>query len=112
MDKRHDSDAETALADLTERQREEAMSRFAVLQPHINEGIPLSQAAGSAGISIRTARRWLARYRQAGLVGLTRSKRSDTDCRKLAAEMITLIEGMALRRPRPSICNELQSSSV
>ena len=47
--------------------------------------------------------RWLARYRVAGLVGLVRAQRSDTGQRKLPAELVALIEGMALRKPRPSI---------
>jgi putative transposase len=47
--------------------------------------------------------RWLARYRAAGLVGLARAQRSDLGQRKLPAELVQVIEGMALRTPRPSI---------
>ena len=47
--------------------------------------------------------RWLARYRAAGLVGLARAQRSDTGQRKLPAELVQVIEGLALRTPRPSI---------
>jgi hypothetical protein len=47
--------------------------------------------------------RWLARYRATGLVGLARAQRSDTGQRKLPAELVQVIEGMALRKPRPSI---------
>jgi putative transposase len=47
--------------------------------------------------------RWLARYRAAGLVGLARAQRSDTGQRKLAVELVQVIEGMALRTPCPSI---------
>ena len=103
MTKTPDQEAETALAELTERQREQAMSRFTVLQPHLHGGVPLAQAANHAGIPIRTVRRWLARYRKLGLAGLARAVRSDADNRKLNAEAVALIEGMALRQPRPPI---------
>jgi putative transposase len=92
-----------ALAAYTEEERQQAMARFAVLRPHLHEDIPLSEAARDAGIPLRSVQRWLARYRVAGLVGLVRAQRSDTGQRKLPAELVALIEGMALRKPRPSI---------
>ena len=36
-------------------------------------------------------------------LGLARAQRSDTGTRKLPAELVQVIEGMALRKPRPSI---------
>ena len=94
---------EPALAACTEEERQEAMGRFAVLRPHINDGVPLPEAARDAGVPLRSVQRWLARYRAAGLAGLVRAKRSDTGHRKLPAELVQVIEGMALRKPRPSI---------
>jgi len=85
-----------ALATFTEEEHQEAMRRFAVLQPHLNAGVPLSEAARAAGVPLRSVQRWLARYRRAGLVGLVKAKRSDTGNRKLSAELVALIEGMAL----------------
>ncbi len=93
---------EPALAAFTEEERQEAMVRFAVLRPHINDGVPLSEAARDAGVPLRSVQRWLARYRATGLGGLVRAKRSDMGNRKLPAELVELIEGMALRKPRPS----------
>jgi putative transposase len=92
-----------ALAALTEAQRQQAMARFAVLRSHLHEGIPLSEVARTAGVPLRSVQRWLARYRAAGLVGLARAQRSDTGQRKLPVELVQVIEGMALRTPRPSI---------
>ena len=92
-----------ALAACTEKERQQAMARFAVLRPHLNEGVLLSEAARDAGVPLRSVQRWLARYRAAGLGGLVRAKRSDLGNRKLPAELVALIEGMALRKPRPSI---------
>jgi len=98
-----DEDIGPVLAALTEEQRRQAMARFAVLRPHIEEDIPLSEAARNAGVPLRSVQRWLARYRVTGLVGLARTERSDTGDRKFPAELVGLIEGMALRKPRPSI---------
>jgi hypothetical protein len=55
---------------LTEAQRQVAMERFAVLQPPLATDVPLARAARHAGVPVRTAERWLARYRQRGLAGL------------------------------------------
>ena len=92
-----------SLASLSDRQREQAMVRFAVLQPHLEKNIPLARAARDGDVALRTARRWLKRYRAEGLVGLVRSARSDAGRRKLSADLTALIEGLALRKPRPSV---------
>jgi putative transposase len=94
---------EPALAACTEEERQEAMGRFAVLRPHLNDGVPLPEAARDAGVPLRSVQRWLARYRATGLAGLVRAKRSDTGHRKLPAALVDVIEGMALRKPRPSV---------
>lgn len=94
---------DTPLAVFTADQHAEAMVRFAVLKPHLEDGVPLPRIASDAGIALRTAKRWLARYRAGGLAGLIRSVRSDAGQRKLIPEAAELIEGMALRKPRPSI---------
>lgn len=90
------------VAGLTEEQRRLAMERFAVLRPHIEDDVPLARAARSAGIPVRTAERWLARYRQKGFVGLVRLNRIDADARRLPADLVALIEGMGLKKPRAS----------
>ena len=98
-----DDRVDTALAELTSDQIEEAMARYATLKPHLEDGVPLPRAAGNANIPIRTAQRWLAQYQDAGLRGLARSERSDSGHRKLTPEVVELIEGMALRKPRSSV---------
>ncbi len=79
------------------------MVRFAVLQRHLEKNIPLARAARDGNVALRTARRWLKLYRTEGLVGLVRSARSDAGRRKLSADLTALIEGLALRKPRPSV---------
>ena len=80
----------------------QAMARFAVLRPHLEEGVPLARAAADAGVPLRTAQRWLARYRRDGLAGLARPVRSDAGARRLARGLVALVEGLGLKRPRSS----------
>ncbi|GGM17180.1 Mu transposase C-terminal domain-containing protein [Nakamurella endophytica] len=81
----------------------ELEQRLAVLSPHVYDGVPLSVVARQAGVPLRTARRWLAAYRAAGAVGLSRVGRADRGGRRLPAELVQLVEGLALRRPPPRI---------
>ena len=94
--------AAASLAALDERRREQAMARFAALRPHLEEGVPLARAASHAGIPVRTAERWLARYRRGGLAGLARPARRDAGTRRMPADLVALVEGMALKPPRSS----------
>ncbi len=82
--------------------RTEAMARFTVLRPHLEDDVPLSRAAEAAGVPVRTARRWLARFRQDGLAGLARMERIDRGRHRLPEELVRTVEGMALARPPPS----------
>ncbi|MGH9223600.1 MAG: Mu transposase C-terminal domain-containing protein [Acidimicrobiales bacterium] len=88
------------LTELDDSARASAMACYdAVLRPHLEHGVPLTNAAEAAGVPLRTAQRWLARYRSGGLAALARQSRVDRGQRKLPAELQSLIEGMALRRP-------------
>ena len=91
------------LTGLPAETREEAMRRFEVLRPHIEGGATLSAAAAAADVPLRTAQRWLASYRRYGVAGLTRRPRSDRGQRHIRDELVTLIEGLALRRPPPTV---------
>lgn len=55
--------------------------RLAVLCPHLNDEVPLTQAAADAGVYVRTARGWLARYRVDGTAGPGRSPRHEAGTR-------------------------------
>lgn len=94
--------ATAPFAELAEDQRRKVMARFAVLRPTLEEGVPLTRAAAEADVPLRTAQRWLARFRRDGLAGLARASRRDAGSRHLPADLVTLIEGMGLKRPRSS----------
>ena len=76
---------------------------MAVLRRHLHDAVPLSEAVIDAGISLRTARRWLTRYRADGPAGLARPTRPEAGKRTFPKELVELIEGMALLKPPPSI---------
>ena len=87
---------------LPAERRSKAMARFAVLRPHLEDDVPLSRAAEAAGVPVRTARRWLVRFRQEGMAGLARAERDDRGGPRLPDELVRMIKGMALARPPPS----------
>lgn len=85
------------LLELSETDREIALSRFRLLQPHLEEDKPLRVVAAEAGIPFRTAQRWAAQYRACGLAALVRKKRGDRGARRVVSATIkTAIEGLAL----------------
>ena len=65
--------------------------------------MPLARIAHEHGIVPRTAHRWLRRYRERGLAGLARQPRADRGTRSFPADLIRLIEGLALQAPAQSI---------
>ncbi|HEY6798240.1 MAG TPA: Mu transposase C-terminal domain-containing protein [Kineosporiaceae bacterium] len=82
---------------------QQALARWQVLRPHLDDGVALVRAAQEAGVSPRTAQRWLARYRESGLAGLARAERADSGRRSFPDELVALIEGLALTPPRSSV---------
>src|SRR6266568_804967 len=95
--------AHAGLPGLAEAQREQALAHWQVLRAHLEDGCPLVRAAGEHGVPERTLRRWLAAYRAGGLAALARRPRSDRGTRRMPPELQLLIEGLALRRPPPTI---------
>lgn len=91
-----------SFATINEHRRERAMTRFVVLRPHLEEGVPLTRAAAAAGVPLRTVQRWLARYRRDGAIGLARPVRRDMGKRRSHADLVALIEGIGLKKPRSS----------
>lgn len=89
--------------ELDEEQRQVAWARWLVLAPTVERAVPLTEAAAHAGIPLRTAQRWLTRYRAGGLAGLARSQRADRGVRRTRPELVALIEGLALCRPKPLV---------
>ncbi|GAA3511666.1 Mu transposase C-terminal domain-containing protein [Georgenia daeguensis] len=81
----------------------DADGRWQILRLHVQDQVPLAALARHHGLGVRTLERWHARYRVGGLQALGRQPRADAGGHQLPAELITLIEGLGLTRPRPPI---------
>ncbi len=91
------------LSELPESSRTIAWERYQILRPHLEDSVPLRIAIADAGIPLRTAQRWVAKYKKSGLTGLCRSKRKDSGTHKVVnAQVKKLIEGLALQKPAMS----------
>src|ERR1700733_8176330 len=85
---------------VSERQRERALERYRKLRPHLEQDAPLAGVAGEASLPLRTAQRWVSRYRRFGLIGLIRAGRTDQGKRRrVPDDLRRLAEGLALERP-------------
>src|SRR5436305_13398479 len=88
------------LTTLTEAQRRQALERFAVLRPALEEGVAQTQIARDHQMALSTVQRWIKSYREKGLAGLANATRSDKGkSRRLPEQAIQLVEGLALQTP-------------
>ena len=81
----------------------DAQQRWRILRLHVEDQVSLARLARETGVGLRTLERWHARYRTDGYAGLDARIRSDAGTRHLPAELVRLIEGLALCKPRPAI---------
>jgi putative transposase len=96
--------ASLSLTSLSEAQRTQALERFALLRPALEGQISQTQLAREQHLSLSTIQRWIKQYREKGLAGLANARRSDKGkSRRLPADAITLIEGLALQTPPRSM---------
>jgi len=85
------------LLGLSEGDRDIAMERFRCLQPHLEQNRALRLVAAEAGVTLRTAQRWVVLYRTSGLAALARKTRLDQGVRRIVSEpMKRAIEGLTL----------------
>lgn len=102
----------SSLDGLGEAERLRALSRFQILRPFLEGETTLTEIVQREGISLRTAREWVARYRRYGLAGLARKVRSDKGRRLASSQLRQAIEGLALRRPRLSIAAVQREAAI
>jgi transposase len=95
------------LTALSEDQRAQAHTRFTLIRPALEDGVSQAQVARIHNISKSTIGRWVKRYCEIGLAGLADVQvRSDKGkSRRLLAEAVTLIEGLALQTPPRTIAS-------
>jgi putative transposase len=101
------------LSGISEAVRDLAMSRFRLIQTHLEEGRSLKLVAADANVPFRTAQRWVSQYRKFGLVALARKTREDRGGRRVVSPKIkAAIEGLALEKPPlpiRSICRQVRA---
>jgi putative transposase len=88
---------------IPDAERSRALERFRILRPFFEDHVPLTQLAKQHGIPLRTAQRWLTRYRQDGLAGLCRKEYAGKGKRRLSPKLHQVIEGFALQKPPLSV---------
>ena len=81
----------------------DARARWRILRLHVEDQVPLARLARETDVGLRTLERWHARYRADGYAGLETASRADTGTRRLPPDLVDLIEGLALSKPRPAI---------
>ena len=92
------------LSTLSEVARQQAMARFQIIQPCVERGVPLPEVARHHGVALRTARRWVQRYRTGGLVALSRTRRASRGIPyRVPPDLTQRIEALALQTPPLSI---------
>jgi len=92
------------LSTLSATARQQAMARFQIIQPFLEHGVPLPEVARHHGVALRTARRWVQRYRTGGLVALSRTSRAGRSVpRRVPPDMTQRIEALALQTPPLSV---------
>jgi putative transposase len=84
---------------LSETDRHQAFTRFQLIRPFFENKMPLAKLAREQGIPLRTARRWVNRYRKNGLAGLARKSRADKAKHRISLQLQHAIEGLALKQP-------------
>jgi putative transposase len=105
-------DERPLLTTLNDEDRTTALARFRLLQPFLDGDVPLSTLTRERGIALRTAQRWVTQYRHLGLAGLVRKRRHDVGTRRYPDELVRLVEGLALRRPAPSVASVYRQTMV
>ncbi|MEU3167060.1 AAA family ATPase [Streptosporangium sp. NPDC006930] len=96
-------DGDPPLTGFSDAQRLQALERWRLLRPHLQDDVPLARIAASCGVPKRTLRRWRAAYQASGLAALVRRSRSDRGRARMPEPLRLLIEGLALRPPRQSV---------
>lgn len=105
-----DDELTVQLASFSDEERIAGMKRFEIIRPAIESDVTLPTIAAETGIGLRTLRRWLKEYQTKGLSGLIRQKRNDRGERRLPADVVNLVQAMALRKPPFSLANAIISA--
>jgi len=91
------------------------ISRERLIRRHLDEGVPLKALAAQAGISLRTAYKWLSRFRAGGVAALAdrrsvrRTQRRTLDPQQLQQAVDLRHQRCTLRRIARALCAPLST---
>jgi len=77
----------SCLHSVPEAERARAMDCFRMLQPFLEEDVPLTHVARRHGLPLRTARRWVMLYHKHGLAGLCRKDYAGKGQHRLSSDL-------------------------
>jgi putative transposase len=95
----------TFLFETSEEDRAAALHRFKIIEPYINGRSSLSKLSKHHSISRSTLTRWITRYQDHGLLGLTRKSRTDRGIKQTPEIILHGIEALVLHQPHLSIAH-------
>lgn len=82
----------------------DALDKYRIIFPHLEQNVSLSSIAKQHGVSVRTLRRWINQYEQDNLNGLERKARNDKGQRRnIDSELEEYVKALALSKPKLSI---------
>ncbi|MGO1568614.1 MAG: Mu transposase C-terminal domain-containing protein [Brachybacterium sp.] len=81
----------------------DGLARWRILRLHVEDQIPLASLAQDYGVGLRTLQRWHHLYKIGGATALEQRSRMDAGTHHLPADLVRMIEGLALSKPRPAI---------
>lgn len=84
------------LSSIDSQERSEALKKFEIIKPFLEDSVPLAKISRTTGVASRTLWRWVSAYNEKGLLGLTRQKRLSSKS-SIPTEMHEFIEGLALQ---------------
>jgi hypothetical protein len=97
-----DGSTATMLTEIAEARQRQALEHYRLIRAHLEQDVPLARVARDAELPLRTAQRWVNRYRQFGLAGLLRSGRADNGKRRRISDDLRRVSRYKSRPLAPS----------
>lgn len=104
--RKHNQASSVALSALTDKQREEALMKYRIIEPFLKGEKTLKLVCDTNELSLKTASTWVRRYKQSDLEGLARKARIDQGKRRCCSiNILQFIEGLHFKKPHLSLAN-------
>ena len=101
------------LFEFSEEEQQQAFERYNIIKSFLENNTTLKKLVETEKVSYSTISRWVKNYRLNGFIGLIDKRRNDKGKnRVINDELKALIEGLALKKPKPSIASVHRKVSV